>query len=110
MRYRLAFAVLSLFFLGTMVLWLRLDRSPRGWDDSYYHTDSLALYDALAEGGIAGYARKFLTAMGTKPPLIAVLPTPVYLIVGRKSGAAFAVNLGFLLVMFAALYWLGKKY
>src|SRR5207249_509766 len=110
MSYRFAFAVLSLFFLGSTALWLRLDRSPPGWDDGYYLTNSLILYDALADGGIAGYARQFLTIMGIKPPLIAVLPTPVYLIAGRKSGAALAVNLGFLLVMFGALYWLGKKY
>src|SRR5713226_3174691 len=68
------------------------------------------MYDALAERGVLGYAKQFLTIMGIKPPLIAVLPTPVYLIAGRRAGAALAVNLGFLLVMFAALYWLGKKY
>src|SRR5437899_6712710 len=73
---RLVFAALSLFFLGSTALWLRLDRSPPGWDDGYYLTNSLILYDALADGGIAGYARQFLTIMGIKPPLIAVLPTP----------------------------------
>src|SRR5260370_22132736 len=48
--------------------------------------------------------------MGTKPPLIAVLPTPVYLLLGRNPGAAYAVNLAFLLVMFAALYHLAKRF
>src|SRR5437879_3313732 len=102
-RTRLTFAALSLFFLGATLLWLRLDRSPPGWDDSFYLTNSLVMYDALAGGGLPGYVRQFLTIMGTKPPLIAVLPTPMYLIAGRKSRAALTVNLGFLLVMFAAL-------
>jgi hypothetical protein len=72
---RLVFAVLSLFFLGATFLWLRLDRSPPAWDDSYYLTNSLVMYDALTDGGLRGYARQFLTIMGIKPPLIAILPT-----------------------------------
>ena len=79
-------------------------------DDGYYLTNSLVMYDALVEGGLPGYARQFLTIMGIKPPLIALLPTPVYLIAGRKAGAAHAVNLVFLLVLFATLYRLGKRY
>jgi len=70
----LAFAALSIFFLATTFFWLRLDHSPPTWDDAYYLTNSLRMYDALTEGGLLGYARKFLTIMGTKPPLIAVLP------------------------------------
>jgi 4-amino-4-deoxy-L-arabinose transferase-like glycosyltransferase len=46
--------------------------------------------------------------MGIKPPLIAVLPTPIYLLVGRHPRAAYAINLLFLLVMFGALYRMGK--
>jgi hypothetical protein len=107
---RLVFALLSLFFLGTTFVWLRLDRSPPGWDDGYYLTNSLVMYDALAERGVPGYARQFPTIMGIKPPLIALLPTPVYLIAGRKAGAAHAVNLVSLLILFAALYRLGKRY
>ena len=107
---RLVFAVLSLFFLGTTFLWLRLDRSPPAWDDGYYLTNSLVMYDALTDGGLPGYARQFLTIMEIKPPLIAILPTPVYLIAGRKPRAALLVNLACLLILFTALYRLGKRY
>src|SRR3989442_15345967 len=109
-RHRIAFAALTFFFLGTTFLWLRLDRSPPSWDDGYYLTNSLVMYDALADGGLLGYAKKSLTVIATKPPLIALLPTPVYLIAGRDSRAAFAVNLVSLLAMFAALYRMGKIY
>jgi 4-amino-4-deoxy-L-arabinose transferase-like glycosyltransferase len=107
---RLAFAALSLFFLGTSLIWLRLDHSPPSWDDAYYLANSLVLYDSLAEGGVPGYARQFLTMMCSKPPLIAALPTPVYLIFGRKPRAAYLINLVFLLVILSAVYWLGKRY
>ena len=107
---RLAFALLCLFFLGTTHLWLRLDRSPPAWDDGYYLTRSLILYDALTNGGVREFAKEFLTVMGTKPPLIAVLPTPVYLIAGRHARAALEVNLVGMLVMFSALYRMGRRY
>ena len=109
-RAAFAFAALSVLFLGTTLVWLRLDRSPPSWDDAYYLTSSLNLFDSLTKGGLASYARNVLTSMGTKPPLIAVLPTPVYLIVGRHPRAAYAINLGFLLLMFAALYRMGRIY
>jgi 4-amino-4-deoxy-L-arabinose transferase-like glycosyltransferase len=109
-RAALAFAALSILSLSTTFVWLRLDRSPPTWDDGYYLTNSLTLFDALAEGGLAGYASKFLTGMRTKPPLIAALPTPVYLIAGRHARAAYAINFVFLLVIFATLYRMGRIY
>ena len=109
-KARVVFTVLSLFFLGTNFIWLRLDRSPPAWDDSYYLTNSLVMYDALTDGGLRSYARQFVAIMGIKPPLIAVLPTPVYLIAGRKPRAALLVNLAALLILFATLYRLGQRY
>ena len=86
-KARLVFAALTLIFLGTTLLWLRLDRSPTTWDASYYLTNSLVMYDALIDGGLRGYARQFLNIMGLKPPLIAILPIPVYLISARSTRA-----------------------
>src|SRR5690349_6095878 len=106
-RIRLAFTALVIFFLGTTLVWLRLDHSPPAWDDSYYLSNSLVLYDSLADRGVAGYTREFLTVMRNKPPLIAALPTPVYLLLGRKPRAAYLVNLVFLFVTLSAVYWLG---
>jgi hypothetical protein len=110
LKHRLAFLALCLFFVGICFLWLRLDRSPPSWDDAYYLSKSLVFYDALADGGLPGFSKQFLHGMGTKPPLIAALPTTIYWIAGRRTRAAYAVNLFFLLVTFGALYWLGKKY
>ena len=46
--------------------------------------------------------------MPTKPPLIATLPIPVYLMVGRHPRAALLVNLAFLLVILATTYYLAR--
>jgi 4-amino-4-deoxy-L-arabinose transferase-like glycosyltransferase len=107
---RIIFVAECLFFLGTTFLWLRLDRSAPAWDDAYYLTRSLVLFDSLTEGGVLNYARRCLNIMDTKPPLIAALPTPVYLLLGRKFRAAYILNLIFLLVIFVALYRMGKRY
>jgi hypothetical protein len=109
-RTGLVFAALSLFFLGATFLWLRLDRTPPSWDDAFYLSSSLQMFDALVEGGLASYGASFLRVMATKPPLIAILPTPIYLIAGRHAHAAYAVNLISLLILLAALYQLGKRY
>jgi 4-amino-4-deoxy-L-arabinose transferase-like glycosyltransferase len=113
-RTRLAFIALNAFFVGACLIWVRLDHSPPGWDDASYLGSSLVLYDSLAERGVPGYTWQFLTVIGNrigdKPPLIAALPTPVYLILGRRPRVAFVVNLAFLLVILSALYWLGKRY
>jgi 4-amino-4-deoxy-L-arabinose transferase-like glycosyltransferase len=110
LKHRIAFLALCFLFVGTTFLWLRLDRSPPSWDDAYYLSKSLVFYDAFADGGLAGFSKQFLHGMESKPPLVAALPTPIYWIAGRRTRAAFAINLAFLLLMFGALYWLGKKY
>ena len=69
-------------------MWLRLDRVPPNWDDAWYLTNSLAVYDALTHGGAPGFVAKFMHVMGFKAPLITALPTPFYLVFGRRWHAA----------------------
>src|SRR5260370_41482050 len=68
------------------------------------------MYGALADEGVPGYARPFLTLLGTRTPLIAPLPSTVSLAFGRKFRAAYAINLVFLTATFAALFRLGRRY
>ena len=90
-----------LFFLGTTALWISLDQSPGHWDDAWYLTNSLTLYDALLDHGFIGYWKKFLGTLEFKAPLIAVLPTPLYGLFGRHSRVAYGVNLVFM----ASVVW-----
>src|SRR6476659_86332 len=109
-RHGFAATIIVLLFLSTNLSWLLLDRTPPGWDESYYLTKSLELYDTLADQGVAAYARKFLPVIDSKPPLIAALPTPIYLAVGRRYRAAIAINLLFLAMMSGAVYGTARTY
>lgn len=103
------FGAIAVLYIGMTAIWLKLDHAPPTWDDAGYLTNSLRLYDALTDGGLVGYARNFLTATAAKPPLIAALPTPVYLIAGRHTGAAYAVNLFSTILLFAAVFAMARK-
>jgi len=107
---RLILLGLILFFVGATCIWVGLDRTPPSWDDAFYLKNSLILYDAFADGGVYGFIHQFLHGMKTKPPLIAALPVPAYWIAGRRIRAAYAVNLGFMLVLLGVLFHLGGKY
>lgn len=101
---------LSLCFVAASAVWLRLDQSPPAWDDAWYLTNSLVMFDALSDGGLPGYATSFFTTQRIKPPLITVLPTPAYLVLGRRWHAAFAVNLVSMLVLFFVLHAIARRF
>src|SRR5580698_10624151 len=95
--------ILSSLFAVTTAVWVSMDRSPPSWDDAWYLTNSLNVYDGLTGHGIAGYLGKLNSVFGFKAPLIAALPAPFYLIFGRNWHAAFLVNIASMLVLFFAL-------
>jgi 4-amino-4-deoxy-L-arabinose transferase-like glycosyltransferase len=102
-------AALFCFFAGVTALWLKLDRAPPYWDDAWYLTNSLVLYDALADGGMSGFAREFVDILDFKAPLITALPAPFYLVFGRHWQAAYAVNICSMLLLFASVFWIGSR-
>jgi hypothetical protein len=104
----IAAVIVAALAISAAAAWHLRDRTSPSWDDGYYLTQSLALYDTLADRGVAAYSKRFLTIMQAKPPLIAALPTPVYLAVGRRYRAAYAVNLLFLALMFGGIYGICK--
>src|SRR5215467_3305335 len=110
MRAGLAAAIVASLSLCLTSTWFFLDRTPPSWDDGYYLTKSLELYDTLTEKGVAAYAQKFLRVLDAKPPLIAALPTPIYLLAGRHYRAAYAMNVLFLAMTFAAAYGIAGAY
>lgn len=106
----LAPVLIGFFFLGTTACWLVRDQSPETWDDAWYLTNSLVLYDSLIDDGFIGYWKKFLGVLEFKAPLIAVLPTALYRLFGRHSGVAYGVNLIFMVLLFGAVYRLARHY
>jgi hypothetical protein len=102
--------LLFALFAATTLLWISLDRLPPNWDDAWYLTKSLTVYDSLAHQGVAGYLSSLNSAFGNKAPLIAALPSPLYLVFGRRWHAASLVNIAAMLVLFAALYRIGHRW
>jgi 4-amino-4-deoxy-L-arabinose transferase-like glycosyltransferase len=101
--------LLFAFFSATTLLWISLDRLPPNWDDAWYLTKSLTAYDALTAHGLAAYLSSLNSAFGFKAPLIAALPTPFYLLFGRRWHAAYLVNIASMFVLFAALYRIASR-
>src|SRR5579884_741429 len=102
-RSRLALAGLILLFAGISIAWLALDRSPAAWDDGAYLSASISMYDTLTEHGVLAFLKKTLTITSIRPPLITILPAPVYLLFGRDPRNALLVNLVFLVVTLLAV-------
>ena len=102
--------LLGCVFAASTLLWLKLDRTPPNWDDAWYLTNSLAVYDALTQGGVVGYLTKLNSVFGFKAPLIAALPTGFYLLLGRHWHAAYLVNIVAMWALFAALYRIAKRW
>jgi len=104
------FSLLCIVFSCVTGIWLYLDHVPPAWDDAWYLTNSLVLYDALEHGGIAEYASRFQATFGFKAPLIAALPTPFYLLFGRSWHFAFLVNIAAMLMLFSVTYLLARRW
>ena len=102
-------AALFLLFTVPSLLWVRLNRAAPNWDDAWYLSNSLTLYDAWSAGGFAGLARHFLASLGFKAPLITALPLPFYWVFGRRWHAAFLVNAVAMMVLFAAVWGIGRR-
>ena len=86
-----------------------MDHAPPQWDDSWYLTNSLVMYDALTDGGVLGFAKRFFSILGFKAPLITVLPTPIFLLLGRRWHAAYLVNVAAIPILCGAVWVIGKR-
>jgi len=105
----LPLAAVCLSFAGVTLLWLRLHHAPPSWDEAWYLTNSLLLYDAWTERGVIGFARQLLSALEFKAPLIAALPAPFYLVLGRNWRFGYLVNLAAMPVLFGSIWAIGKR-
>jgi hypothetical protein len=85
-----------------------MDHAPPQWDDPWYLTNSFVMYDALTDGGLLGFSKKFFSILGFKAPLITVLPTPMFLVLGRRVQVAYLVNIVAILILCGAVCAIGK--
>ena len=80
-------------------LWVIPSRHYVGFDEGWHLEVSQHLYYGLTEYGNPGLLYKFIHAMQAKPPLVSLLPVPMYLIFGNHAISATAVNLVWLVLL-----------
>lgn len=101
--------VLIACWLINNLIWLRIDTRPPRWDEAYYLTMSLKYHEALLSEGLRGFVGSLLTVDPMRPPLGPALAALAYLMLGRSSDAALAVNLLAFIVLILAVYGLGAR-
>jgi len=89
---QIALAVFLALMCGLDVLWIRMNRAPpRMFDDTHFLIESLDVYEALHRQGFRGFVEESLKpARGFHPPMIKILPVPLYLLLGPGAPAALA--------------------
>ena len=96
-----------LFFVSTNLIWFTMDQVPPWWDQAQYLRESVNLYDKLTNEGVLSFYNAFTDAMKERAPLIAVVPIPFYLLLGKKYISALAANLLFIILGNFYFYKLG---
>jgi 4-amino-4-deoxy-L-arabinose transferase-like glycosyltransferase len=103
-RIEIALTGIILFFVSANIFWFSSDLAPPMWDQSHYLLTSEHLYHTLTDQGILPFFDAYTNALGTKAPLITVLPIPLFHLFGDTYSSALYVNLLFLVVCSVYLY------
>ena len=108
---KIGLAVFILLMCLLDVVWIRQDTAPpRMFDDSVYLTESVDLYNVLREHGVVRFLGASLTpAAGAHPPMIKVLPVPIYLVLGPGTDAALYGYTLLIPVFCVYLFLLGRE-
>jgi 4-amino-4-deoxy-L-arabinose transferase-like glycosyltransferase len=105
--------ILSGFIIYQVILWAAWvipSRHYVGFDEGWHLEVSQYIYHGLTEYGILGLFYKFIHAMQAKPPLVSLLPVPMYLLFGNHAMAATAVNLVWLMLLNVFLFRLVRHF
>ena len=105
-----ALIFLILYQVAIWFAWVIPSRYYVGFDEGWHLEISQQLYYSLVDYGIFGLLWKFVHAMQAKPPLVSLLPIPMYLIFGNHVISATAVNLVWLILLNIFLFRLVRYY
>jgi hypothetical protein len=85
-----ALAIWIILICVANLTWIRLNAAPpRSWDDAEYLVESVVTYNALAAGRIGEFARlASRPARGVHPPMVKLLPIPMYVLLGPGMRSA----------------------
>ncbi len=103
-HWRLFLTLWILFFVFTTTFWIFKNNLPPSWDEANYLGASEILHQTLKDKGVLAFLAKTTTILGTKAPLITIIPIPLYLLFGSSPHVAMILNLFFALVFFYFFY------
>ncbi len=96
------------FFFFSINIWHHVHSGPPSWDEAWYLETSFRLFYALKES-VWLFIREYVHAFGDRPPLIAVLPIPIYFLLGAGEKVGLLVNDVGLLLAGWSVYQIGKR-
>lgn len=109
-NFRVFTVIFLIFFSFLNFYWVRLDVAPPQWDQSHYLEGSEYVYQSLTKGGILEFLNATTVVLPRRAPLIAILPTPLYLIFGNSPDTALLINFICLPIFYIFLYLLIRKF
>lgn len=96
--------ILALFFISLTAFWIFKNKLPPPWDQASYLEGSIFLFQSFTDGGIFKFLENSTIVLGSKAPLITILPTPLYLLFGTSAHVALVINLVFMAVFYIFFY------
>jgi 4-amino-4-deoxy-L-arabinose transferase-like glycosyltransferase len=105
-------AAMIVFFMAYTGLWIYFNHGLAQWDDAWYLTDSLRMFDCLHDQGLSGWLHYFFFVAQEryKAPLICALPTAAYLIFGRNYAHAIYMNLIYIPWLLIGIYTIADQF
>ncbi len=85
-----------------------VNQAPPSWDDGWYLENSFRFFEALGRGPW-DFAVEYAGSYRIKPPLISVLPLPIYAVIGAGERAALWVHEICLALTLWLVYRIGKE-
>lgn len=108
-RYPALLMAIIAFSMINAAIWLWIDTRPPRWDEAGYLNLSLKYHEALTTGGAGSFIRALIRLDRQRPTLVSALAVPGYLLFGRSTAAAMAVNVLAFVVLLLAVYRLGSR-
>lgn len=105
-RLQLFLTLWVFLFAVTTAYWIFKNNLPPSWDEAQYLAGSEILHQTLTNKGLLAFFTNTTTILGTKAPLITIIPIPFYLFFGSSPHIALLTNLIFALIFFFFLFQL----
>ncbi|KKT73018.1 MAG: 4-amino-4-deoxy-L-arabinose transferase and related glycosyltransferases of PMT family-like protein [Microgenomates group bacterium GW2011_GWA2_44_7] len=103
-RNHLFLAVWAVFIIGTTTFWIFKNNLPPSWDEANYLEASEELRQSLVDHGFFNFINATTKILPAKAPLIAILPVPLYIIIGSSPHVALILNLIFIVIFYIFFY------